>query len=584
MTPSLRVRLFITHALVVVTALAFAIALASREQRRWIVGRSIETLERIGGHATSDLPPAADWDAFADALGASLRYRVTLVDRAGRVLGDSEIPAERLGSIENHAGRPEVRSALAGRVGHDVRHSRSTGVDFLYVAVPAPPGRDVAVLRLAEPLTVIAGLGAALLGTWLVSAALALILTVPLVLWVVERHMARVRALEAVAQRLGRGDAGVRAREHPDDELGRLGRAVNQMAADGRARLEALERERDEREHILVHMSDGVALIDASGRVVRMNRSLAGLLGELLPAEPGTRFTEFVRSPELDDLIQVARAEGRVVETEFRLWSAGGQRYAHAAATPLSSGNRDLVLLVIRDLSDVERLNRVRQDFVANVSHELRTPLTSLRGYAETLLDGGLDDAERREQFVQIIRDQAVRLEALTEDLLTLAELERPGARPRLERVDLREITERQLAAFRPRAAQARLGLALAPGSVVPVTADRRLIEQVLANLLDNAIKYTEAGRVDVSLGEDGEWAWCEVADTGVGIAGEELPRIFERFYRVDRARSRAKGGTGLGLSIVKHIVALHGGEVTVRSTPAGGSVFRFEIPRHGPG
>jgi two-component system phosphate regulon sensor histidine kinase PhoR len=238
------------------------------------------------------------------------------------------------------------------------------------------------------------------------------------------------------------------------------------------------------------------------------------------------------------------------------------------------------VLLVLHDLTAMEAANRVRQDFVANVSHELRTPLTSLRGYAETLLGGGLEDADHREGFVRTIHDQAVRLEALIADLLSLAELERPGAGLRLAALDLREVVERQAAALRPRATAAGLALHVEGGEPVPVEADRARIEQVIANLLDNAVKYTERGEISVMLGGDSDRAWCEVVDTGPGIPHEDQPRIFERFYRVDKARSREKGGTGLGLSIVKHIVQLHGGTVTVRSSPGQGSTFRFEIPR----
>ncbi|MBI5711396.1 MAG: HAMP domain-containing protein [Candidatus Eisenbacteria bacterium] len=579
MTLSLRSRIFIAHLFVGAVMLALVTVLAAGEQRRWVVLRTEQALERAARHAAAGLPRAADWDSLADALGAGLGYRVTLMDRGGRVLGDSEVPRDRLAQVENHATRPEMRAALDGSAGRALRHSRTVQADLVYVAVPAPRGAAPATLRLAEPLTVIAGMNAALLRLSLVAALLALLASAPLLAWVAGRLATRIRALETVAERLGRGDATARARETPEDELGRLGRAMNRMAAEGRARLEALESERDERERILAHMRDGVALVDGAGRVVRMNRSFAELLGAMLPAEPGTPFTEFVRGPELDGMIRAAHDEARVVEGGVRLW-APVPRSLHAVATPLGAANPGAVLLVLHDLTESERLDRVRQDFVANVSHELRTPLTSLRGYAETLLEGGLDDAANREGFVRVIRDQAVRLEALAADLLSLAELERPGARPRGERLDLRELAARQVAAFLPRAAQAGLALALAPGEPVPVDADRGRLEQVLANLLDNAVKYTERGGVSVSLGiSAGRRAWCEVADTGSGIPPEDQARVFERFYRVDKARSRAQGGTGLGLSIVKHIVSLHGGEVSLMSRPGAGSTFRFEIP-----
>ena len=253
-----------------------------------------------------------------------------------------------------------------------------------------------------------------------------------------------------------------------------------------------------------------------------------------------------------------------------------------ATATPLGGRAASAVLLVLHDLTEIERLNRVRQDFVANVSHELRTPLTSLRGYAETLLDGGLEDVEHREAFVRVIRDQAVRLEALVEDLLSLAELERPGAR--LRREPLRPARGWRRGRSRrsaPRAAQARArARRWSRARRVPVTADRARLEQVIANLLDNALKYTERGGVTrARSGGDAARAWCEVSDTGPGIPEDDLPRVFERFYRVDKARSREKGGTGLGLSIVKHIVALHGGEVSVSSVAGDGQHVPHRVP-----
>jgi two-component system phosphate regulon sensor histidine kinase PhoR len=357
---------------------------------------------------------------------------------------------------------------------------------------------------------------------------------------------------------------------------------MNLMAAELRERVEALARERDEREHILAHMSDGVALIDGAGRILHANRSLAAILGAPLPPAAGTPLEEFARSPELGELLRSARAAGSPVEQEIRLW-APRPRVVRAGATRLGGDGRDAVLLVLHDLTEIEQLNRVRQDFVANVSHELRTPLTSVRGYAETLLEGGLEDAERRSGFVRTIREQAGRLEAIVEDLLSLAQLERPGARAKREAFDLRESAERQVAALRARAERAGLTLAVAAGEPVPVQADRGLIDQVLANLIDNAVKYTESGGVTVRLGAAPAGAWCEVEDTGAGIPEEDLPRIFERFYRVDKARSREKGGTGLGLAIVKHVLALHGGTVTARSTLGRGSVFRFELPAAGP-
>ena len=588
MAMSLRGRLLAAYAVVIVAALAIMTLMASQEQHRWLIDRQQDGLERGATRAAAALAGtlrAAPGRApeLADSLGRSLDCRATIIDREGRVRGDSEVAPRSLAAVENHAGRPEVRAALAGRVGRASRASRTVGRELIYVAAPVPGPGELAVLRLAAPLALVDELNASLLRQSLLAAVIALLLSVPLAYRMAGNHARRVRELERVALRLGSGESGVRARERPADELGRLGRTINTLASLLRLRLQALERERDERERILAHLGDGVALIDSDDRVVHANRSLAAILGLALPPAAGTPFQEFARSPELVELLHAARGSEQPVELDLRLWTPH-QRRVRATATRLRGEEDGSAMLVLHDLTEIERLNQVRQDFVANVSHELKTPLTSLKGYAETLLEGGLDDLEHREAFVGIIRDQSARLQSLVDDLLSLADLERPDVRLEREAFDLREAVERQVATLRARAAGARLTLEVEPGPPLPVLADRLRMDQVIANLLDNALKYTEQGGVRVRLGRDGPVAWCEVADTGPGIPPDQVSRVFERFYRVDKARSREKGGTGLGLSIVRHILALHGGRVTVESTLGQGSTFRFELPQAGVG
>ena len=583
MNLSWRGRAFLAYAIGVGLALAVVTVVIGRVERSWLLARDVRDLTRSAQHAAHDLAAAhgrgeLDPPAEAASLGESFERRVTLIDASGRVLGDSDVPREQLGAVENHAGRPEVRAALAGRMASSVRTSVTVGRPFLYVAVPSPGAGPIAVVRVAEPLAVFAHVNASLFRILVLFALSTLVLLLLVLYWLSGRQGARVAELERTARRLGRGELDARALERPDDELGRLGRAMNAMAADLRSRVGALERERDEREHILAHMTDGVALVDTADRVVHANRGMVDILGSPLPVA-GTPLAEFVRSPGLVELVAEARRAGRPVETELRLWTPR-PRVVRASATRLEAGGSDAVLLVLHDLTEIELLNRMRQDFVANVSHELRTPLTSIRGYAETLLEGGLEDVAHRQGFVGVIREQAERLGAIVEDLLSLAELERPGAAPSRDEFDLRESAGRQIAAFRARAERAGLTIRLEAGAAAPLRADRLLIEQVFANLLDNAIKYTERGGIVMRVGATDGLAWCEVEDTGAGIPEEDQPRVFERFYRVDKARSREKGGTGLGLSIVKHVVLLHDGTVSVRSKAGQGSLFRFEIPR----
>ncbi len=580
---SLRGRLLAAHAVLIVTALAIMTVMVRQEQRRWLIERqqaSLEqtALETVAGVAGNAAAAPGRAPGLADSLGGRLGLRVTLIDASGRVLGDSDVAQQALAGVENHGARPEVRTALAGRIGRAVRSSRTVGRDLIYVAAPLPGPGELRVLRLAQPLALVDVLEASLLRQSLVAAAIALLISVLIAIRVAGGQARRARELESAAIRIGSGDVSARARELPADELGRIGQAINTMAAELQARLQALERERDERERILAHMSDGVALIGPDDRVVHANQSLATILGSPLPPSAGTPFQEFARSPELFELLSAARRARQPVELDLRLWTPE-QRRVRATATRLRGEEEGSITLVLHDLTEMERLDQVRRDFVANVSHELKTPLTSVRGYAETLLEGGLDDTENRESFVRIIRDQSARLQSLVDDLLSLADLERPDVRLRRERFDLRDAVERQIASLRARAESAHLTIDLEPGPPLPVAADRMRIDQVIANLLDNAIKYTERGGVRVRLGREGFLAWCEMEDSGPGIPAADLPRIFERFYRVDKARSREKGGTGLGLAIVRHILALHGGRVAVESVVGRGSSFRFELP-----
>ena len=579
-TLSLRARLLIAHAAVVAAALIAMALFAGAEQRRWIEQQSRATLERVVLQMAGHLPERADWDALADSLGAESDYRVTLIDATGRVIGDSQVAGDELANVENHAGRPEVRAALHGATGSASRRSRTVAQELLYVAVPVPSlgARPVAVARVAEPLVGIARLDASLLRLSFLAGVAALLISVPLLLWVTGWQTGRVRAIAGASERVGEGDFSVRAPERPDDELGRLGAGINRMARELGMRVESLARERDQGSRVLERMVDGVALIDAHGHILRANSALSTLLS-VEPPESGTPLGEFARLPELVKLVESARTSDGPVESAIRAW-APGPKLLRSTAVRLDRDGDSAIVLIVHDLTEAERVNRMRQDFVANVSHELRTPLTSMLGYAETLLHGGLEDLEHREGFVRIIRDQTERLQALVDDLLSLAELEQPSARLRLGPFDLREAAERELETVRERAQRAGLTLELDAPERIEVTADRVRLEQVLANLLDNALKYTERGGITVSVGGNRTRAWCVVRDTGVGIPEEDQPRIFERFYRVDKARSRELGGTGLGLSIVKHIVTLHGGEVSVTSAPGRGSTFRFEIPR----
>jgi two-component system phosphate regulon sensor histidine kinase PhoR len=571
---SVRGRLLVLPVLLMLATVSLIAFIEYNGQRSWLLQREFDDHQRMALEAVRTVRYQGSWQAVADTVEHRFRLRTTILAADGRVLADSRVVASRM---DNHARRPEVIEALAGNTGFAVRNSTTQGVELVYCAVPYRYG-EAAVLRLSESLESANRFSTSIARLTVAASAVALLVGALVLLLIGGGFTRRLQELQGVALRIGRGEAGARTPDSTQDDLGQLGQALNRMREELDARLEALRRERDDREQILAHMADGVALVDGADRVVHVNHAFAELLAVPRRPDPGTLFAGFTRQPEFDDMLCEARAGGRTVERVLRPWSTGA-RALRASATPLGPAPAQPVLLVLHDLSEAEALQRMREDLVANVSHELRTPLTSLRGYAETLLDGGLDDAEHREQFVRTIRDGAVRLQELVEDLLSLAELERSDAALRREPCDLRELAAEQVERSRPVAEAAGLSLVLEPGAPVPAVADRVRLEQVLANLVDNAIKYTDRGAVTVSVGLDGDIVWGEVRDTGIGIPAHDLPRVFERFYRVDKARSREHGGTGLGLAIVKHAVALHGGEVSVRSRAGEGSTFRFELP-----
>ncbi len=582
MIHSITGRLLVTFALVLGLALGTLALYVGYEERKTLLHALETNLVRHARYLAGEVPrrallasDARELDAWADRAGGRLGLRVTVVAADGRVLGDSDVPLDSLRALENHGTRPEIVEARASGAGRAVRRSASVQIEYLYVArtLLRPPG---AVMRVALPFEEARGhVRGALRALWTMAGA-SLLFAFGLLLWRTRPLARRLRAFEDAARRLEAGDLDARVSEEGRDEITDVARLVNRMAAGLRGTLEGVAAERDVREEMLAAMTDGVVLLDADGAIVHANAALARALGLSHPPRRGERFAEWCRLPELDLFLSEARRVPKSLRRELRL-RGPAERALEAASSRLADGS---TLLVVRDLTPIRHLERVRQDFVANVSHELKTPLTSILGYAETLLDGGLEDEAHRRSFVGTIRDQAARLQAIVEDLLVLAELDRPDTTLALGPVDLAQLVRSVTTALEPRARRDGLTLtAETPGAEVVVQGERVRLEQVLFNLVDNALKYTEEGGVRVRLArEDGE-AVLAVEDTGPGIPEEAVPRVFERFYRVDAARSREVPGTGLGLSIVRHNVDLHRGRVEVVNLPGRGARFTVRLP-----
>jgi two-component system phosphate regulon sensor histidine kinase PhoR len=526
----------------------------------------------VAGIAPPDL---ASWSSQASARSQA---RVTIVDPQGRVLADSEHDPE---TMENHAQRPEILQARRGEVGVSIRHSATLDRYLCYVALSFPyQGAAGFILRLAVPLQELDAAVAAvrwwLFGTSLIALALAMVVASVFS----TRFTRRIRHLQSFAENLVETKALQDLVPGADDELGSLARSLNRMASQLRDSLDKLSLESARREAILSSMVEGVLAVDQQKRVTFCNASFARVTAIPLPIPQRAPLLEVVRDAGLLDMLSQVLASGEPLKGRLELSAANGHSFEVQVA-PLPASSRQGAIAVLHDITDLERLERVRKDFVANVSHELRTPLAAIRGYAETLLEGALEDPENNRQFLEIIKAQAARLNNIASDLLILSELESGKAEPaEAETFSLRGVLDNALRTVESEARVRGVRLVCGPVEDASVSGSKIRLEQALVNLLDNAIKFNRpAGevRIEVTRGPERE-VRISVADTGIGIPSQDLSRIFERFYRVDKARSRAVGGTGLGLSIVKHILERMNGRITVESELGKGTVFSITL------
>ncbi len=514
-------------------------------------------------------------------LGAASAIRITLIAEDGEVVAESTLTWDEVREMDNHGTRPEVRQAFAAGQGTAVRRSTTTGRHYAYAAktfVDADGRRYI--LRLARPLEQVTLLRRNLAGTLLLAVASALVVLGPVSWWLNRELFRPLKTIIAGAARLAAGELASRVAVPEAEELGTLADSLNRLAGEVEAQIALLAAERNELREILANMSEGVLVTDPEGRVRRVNDAFKRLFD--LSAELAGRPVAEI-GPEVEDLVAAALREGEPQCAELEL-KEPRRRILGLVGSPLP--DRHGAVVAARDMTETLRLAEIRKDLVANVSHELKTPLTAIRGYAETLEDGALGDAEVASGFVRRILEQCARLEALLRDLLTLSRLESrrgPDGRPPRDReaVDLGELARRAVEVLATQARTREVELSLDAAAPLPaVDGDREELERLLLNLVENAVKYNRpGGEVGVRLLADGAEVVIEVRDTGIGIPDDARSRIFERFYRVDKGRSRDQGGTGLGLSIVKHAARTHGGRVEVESRLGVGSVFRVRLP-----
>lgn len=584
---TLLVRILLPFLGVIALALAAATWEASTSMRQFHRKETAATLEtrarlfalQLAGKIRKEDAPVVD--GICKDLRKLSGTRITVILPSGQVIGDSE---EDPGRMDNHGDRPEVKEALNDRVGQAMRYSYTLRTNYLYVAIPViEDDRLVGVVRASRSFaSVERAMGNVYARIILTTAVVALVSA--LISLGLARHIARpLREMMAGVQQYAEGRFEHRLALPNTTELAELAAAMNVMAAQLRERVRTVDRQRSELDAVLSSMAEGVLAVDDKECVISLNRAAADLFGAHMDVARGRDIREIVRNPKIHECVRRMLAEGEPFEENVVLGGAE-ERHLRVSVTGLrgEQGRRIGVLLVLQDITQLHRLERARSDFVANVSHEIRTPITSIKGYAETLVNEPQDDPERVRHFIEVIARQADRLAALVDDILSLAALERSETAQDavLEPMTLRPVIEASIQTCTPKAASKNVRLVAACDEDIEVVAHAALLEEAIVNLIDNAAKYSRPdGEVRIEAARSAGTIEIRVRDSGAGIASEHLPRIFERFYRVDRARSRKLGGTGLGLAIVKHIVALHHGSVTVESVLGKGSCFTIHLP-----
>ena len=549
----------------------------------------LTSLLKLAQGRPPNLENPAESQSWADWMAQS-GVQVSIIDSEGHVLAAA--PRDT-GALEIHLDRPEIQQALSTGSGESVRHSETSNQDFLYrAAAYHSPGNAPVLISMAAPLVREDTSLAELHGKLLLTSLVVLLIGVIASFSFSQVFTTRVERLKHFSRRVADGDFRPLIAGGPRDELAELGQALNETAKHLELEIRLLSGERNRSSAILRSMMEGVAVIDAQERLVFCNSAFSEILNLDPESIEGRPLIELVRISELLGLIRRALrgeeglqsdiAMGIVQQRSFVVTAAPVKALeTGSGAGPGASEKPSGAVVVLHDVTELRRLERVRQDFVANVSHEFKTPLTAIQGFAETLLAGALDDPNNNRRFLEIIRDHAARLARLTDDLLKLARIEAGKLEIEFSSVGLTELIEgcAETTLLKASRKQITLEIEIPPG-LPAVRGDSSLLRDVLQNLLDNAIQYTPVGgKIQVTASAGAREAVITVSDTGIGIPLAEQERIFERFYRADAARSREAGGTGLGLSIAKHIVEAHAGRLWVESTVGSGSQFSFSVP-----
>lgn len=524
-------------------------------------------------------PDKGFFQDYAHKAKNDINARVTIIDTTGKVLGDSLLDND---SMVNHANRPEIKEAMKGRIGEAERYSTSLQESMYYFAVPVTSDNNVlGVVRVAIPWAEIqagqnqirVSIGTAVL--------LALILMVVVASTFTSSMVVPLQQMTEVAQKMAEGKLDTVLPVKSNDEIGALSKELNYMAQRLKGYIRLITEERNKIKAILASMNDGVIAIDRNGNILLINPAVERMFHITYEQSMGKGVIEVVRNYELEKLLFSALESGESTASELQILAPDPKSFRISTAPLTSETGVVGVVAVMRDITAFIQVEKMKADFVANVSHELRTPLTSIKGFVETLLDGALTEPETATHFLEIINDETDRMNRLITDLLSLSKIEAERLEINKSPVDLGKLIDNTVSILSPQAKEKDIMINIKIADSLPmVECDRDMVGQLLINLIDNAVKYTpHGGTITISAKPHDQGVKAMVQDTGIGIPTESIHRLFERFYRVDKARSREMGGTGLGLAIVKHILEVHNGSIQVNSRIGEGSTFTFYLP-----
>ncbi len=575
--------------LVISLAALFAVSLYSSSSLDSFYHKKIEFDLKSSAETIREIIPKSftkkdfpNIDSICKTHGKIMDKGLTVILPSGIVIGDT---IKDPSTMDNHADRPEIKTAYAGKIGKSFRHSYTLEEELMYVAVPIiKNGSVVGVVRAATPLTDIKTSFKSMNIRIIISGFIIAILLALVSLLISNRINSLLQEIRMGAERFAGGDFQYRVNVTSSGDLKALSEAMNRMAVQLEERIKTITRQKNELEAVLGSMHEAVMVVDMEEKILRYNQTAADLFGINPEISIGKSLQEVTRNPHLHVFSKTTLASTSFVEEEIEIHDPQ-EKCLQANGTTIkdAEGKSIGALLVFNDITRLKKLENIRRDFVSNVSHELKTPITSIKGFVETLKDGALNDPKARKRFLDIISSHSDRLGSIIEDLLSLSRIEQIKGKEKIELKEskLRSILNQAISLCHQNAKDKNIKLELNCSDKIIINVNAPFIEQAATNLIDNAIKYSETDSiVTINAVDSGDKIEIQVKDKGWGISEEHLSRIFERFYRVDKARSRKLGGTGLGLAIVKHIVQAHSGSVDVESTLGQGSTFTIRIPR----